>query len=146
MIPTDRPTGPTLSLPTAVFDPQAQLSIPQVARLLQCSERWLDGIVRAGELHATHLGRAVRISRQHLQEFLDSRNAWFPRAPRSVLMTPIKALLQRFVVKSGAEYPRDGLHGVPVALEPSLRRDDEGSTSAATFQDDLGVGCLHLVQ
>jgi excisionase family DNA binding protein len=49
------------------FDPQEQLSIPQVARLLQCSERWLYGKVRDGELQATHLGRAVRISRAHLQ-------------------------------------------------------------------------------
>ena len=60
------------------FDPQEQLSIPQVARLLQCSERWLYGKVRAGELRATHLGRAVRISRHNLQAFLDSRNAWVP--------------------------------------------------------------------
>ena len=74
-----------LSLPTAVpsavsvaFDPQEQLSIPQVARLLQCSERWLYGKVRDGELHATHLGRAVRVSRANLQRFLDSRQAWRP--------------------------------------------------------------------
>jgi excisionase family DNA binding protein len=60
------------------FDPQEQLSIPQVARLLQCSERWLYGKVRDGELQATHLGRAVRISRAHLQRFLDSRNPWVP--------------------------------------------------------------------
>lgn len=83
MIPTDRPTGLSLSLPSAVFDPQEQLSIPQVARLLQCSERWLYGMVRVGELHATHLGRAVRISRLHLQDFLDSRNAWVPPARRA---------------------------------------------------------------
>jgi excisionase family DNA binding protein len=65
------------------FDPQEQLSIPQVARLLQCSERWLYGKVRAQELHATHLGRAVRISRHHLQAFLDSRSAWVPPARRA---------------------------------------------------------------
>lgn len=62
------------------FDPQEQLSIPQVARLLQCSERWLYGKVRDGELQATHLGRAVRVSRAHLQRFLDTRNAWVPPA------------------------------------------------------------------
>lgn len=60
------------------FDPQEQLSIPQVARLLQCSERWLYGKVRAGEIKATYLGRAVRISRSNLQGFLDSRNTWVP--------------------------------------------------------------------
>jgi excisionase family DNA binding protein len=60
------------------FDPQEQLSIPQVARLLQGSERWLYGKVRDGELQATHLGRAVRISRAHLQRFLDTRNPWVP--------------------------------------------------------------------
>lgn len=75
-------TGQSQPFPTTVFDPLEQLSIPQVARLLQCSERWLYGKVRAGELHATHLGRAVRISRLHLQEFLDSRDAWVPPARR----------------------------------------------------------------
>lgn len=54
------------------------MSVPQVARLLQCSERWLYGKVRDGDLQATHLGRAVRISRAHLQRFLDTRNAWVP--------------------------------------------------------------------
>lgn len=65
------------------FDPQEQLSIPQVARLLQCSERWLYGKVRDGELKATHLGRAVRISRVHLQCFLDTRHAWVPPGARA---------------------------------------------------------------
>ncbi|MDQ3611472.1 MAG: helix-turn-helix domain-containing protein [Actinomycetota bacterium] len=60
------------------FDPQEQLSIPQVAALLQCSERWLYGKVREGQLKATHLGRTVRISRFSLQEFLDTRHAWVP--------------------------------------------------------------------
>lgn len=65
-------------------DPQEQLSISQVAGLLQCSERWLYGKVREGELKATHLGRAVRISRFALQEFLDTRHAWVPPGtPRS---------------------------------------------------------------
>jgi excisionase family DNA binding protein len=65
------------------FDPQEQLSIAQVARLLQCSERWLYGKVREGELRATHLGRAVRISRFHLQRFLDSRDPWRPPTART---------------------------------------------------------------
>lgn len=63
-------------------DPQQQLSIGQVAQLLQCSERWLYGKVRSGELRATHLGRAVRISRADLQSFLDSRQAWVPPTRR----------------------------------------------------------------
>ena len=48
-----------------------------------------------------------------------------PRAPCSALMTPIEAFLQHLVVKSVAEHPRDGLHGVPVAREPSSRREHE---------------------
>lgn len=63
-------------------DPQQQLSIAQVAALLQCSERWLYGKIRAGELRATHLGRAVRISRANLQAFLDAQQAWVPPARR----------------------------------------------------------------
>lgn len=62
----------------APSDPQQQLSIPQVAGLLQCSERWLYGKIRAGELRATHLGRAVRVSRGNLQRFLDEQPAWVP--------------------------------------------------------------------
>ena len=64
------------------MDPQQQLSVPQVAALLQCSERWLYGKIRAGELRATHLGRAVRISRANLQAFLDAQQAWVPPARR----------------------------------------------------------------
>jgi excisionase family DNA binding protein len=64
-------------------DPQQQLSIPQVAALLQCSERWLYGKIRAGELRATHLGRAVRVSRANLQQFLDGQQAWVPPARRA---------------------------------------------------------------
>lgn len=63
-------------------DPHQQLSIGQVAQLLQCSERWLYGKVRSGDLRATHLGRAVRISRADLQSFLDSRQAWVPPTRR----------------------------------------------------------------
>jgi excisionase family DNA binding protein len=68
----------------AGLDPQQQLSVPQVARLLQCSERWLYGKIRAGELRATHLGRAVRISRANLQAFLDAQEAWIPPSRREV--------------------------------------------------------------
>lgn len=75
--------GLELSLQATRFDPQEQLSIAQVAALLQCSERWLYGKVREGELRATHLGRAVRISRFHLQRFLDSRERWQPPAART---------------------------------------------------------------
>ena len=65
------------------LDPQQQLSVAQVASLLQCSERWLYGKIRAGELRATHLGRAVRISRANLQVFLDAQQAWTPPSRRA---------------------------------------------------------------
>ena len=79
---SERRIGQSASTPGPVGDPQQQLSISQVAALLQCSERWLYGKVRAGELRATHLGRAVRISRGNLQQFLDAQDAWVPPARR----------------------------------------------------------------
>ena len=77
------PAGDSSQVPGGSgLDPQQQLSVPQVASLLQCSERWLYGKIRAGELRATHLGRAVRISRVNLQAFLDAQEAWVPPARR----------------------------------------------------------------
>lgn len=78
----ERRVGQPAGIPEPVFDPQQQLPISQVWTLLQCSERWLYGKVRDGELRATHLGRAVRISRSNLQQFPDLRDAWVPPARR----------------------------------------------------------------
>ena len=107
------------------------------------SDQWLDGIVRAGEPHATHLGRAVRISRSCTSSWT-AATPGFPRAPRSFLMTSIEALLQRFVVKSVAEYPRDGLQACR-----SLSNLHSGATTKEARPErrsrTLGVGCLHLV-
>jgi excisionase family DNA binding protein len=80
---TDHDQRPARSPAALGVDPQQQLSIPQVAALLQCSERWLYGKIRGGELHATHLGRAVRVSRENLQRFLDAQQAWVPPSRRA---------------------------------------------------------------
>ena len=58
------------SKPTAL--PQKLLTIPEVADLIQASEKWVRQQITAGSLRSHRLGRAIRVSPEDLDLFLKS--------------------------------------------------------------------------
>ena len=46
------------------------LTIPDVARILRCSERTVRRRIESGELRAVKVGRQYRVRRENLLEFL----------------------------------------------------------------------------
>jgi excisionase family DNA binding protein len=51
---------------------QALLTVPQVAKLLQLSERQIFRLIDAGELATVRIGRSLRIQRSALEEFIQN--------------------------------------------------------------------------
>ena len=62
---TTKPSKPTPA-------PQKLLTIPEIADLIQASEKWVRQQIAAGKLRAHRLGRAIRVSAEDLDLFLKS--------------------------------------------------------------------------
>jgi len=58
---------------TTIFEEAAWLSYPQAQKLTGLGRTTLWSLVSSGEIRAARVGRAVRINRRSLDEYMESR-------------------------------------------------------------------------
>lgn len=51
------------------------MTIPQAAKMLSLSRAMVYLLIKRGELHCIHIGRAVRVSQSELRRFVQEREA-----------------------------------------------------------------------
>ena len=53
-----------------VEDLEILFTLPEVARILRCSERTIRRLIRSGRLRAVHTGRCYRFQREDVRRFV----------------------------------------------------------------------------